>query len=63
MTKVKQRLSFDFESELARVLRRAERLKAAVSGSADVIEVHVREHNVRAHKRGAHTRYVITLRK
>lgn len=62
MSKVRQSIVFDFEVELAAVRRRAARLQAAVDGTADITEVKVKEHNVRAHKRAAHTRYVITLR-
>lgn len=62
MSKVRQTISFDFEMELAAVRRRAARLQAAINGDADITEVKVKEHNVRAHKRAAHTRYVITLR-
>ena len=62
MSKVRQTIVFDFETELSAVLRRAARLRSAISGDADITEVKVKEHNVRAHKRAAHTRYVITLR-
>lgn len=62
MSKVRQSIVFDFETELAAVRRRATRLQAAVDGTADITEVKVKEHSVRAHKRAAHTRYVITLR-
>ena len=63
MSKVRQNLTFDFQTQLDYVLRRAARLKAAISGDAQITEVKVKEHNVRAHKRAAHTRYVITLGK
>jgi hypothetical protein len=56
-------IRFDFETELATVRRRVQRLQAAIDGSAQVTEVEVKEHSVRAHKRAAHTRYVITLGK
>ncbi len=63
MSKIRQTIKFDFETELDRVLRRVNRLKAAIAGDAQVTEVKVKEHNVRAHKRAAHTRYVITIGK
>ena len=52
-----------FEDELARVVRRAMRLRAAIAGSADITRVRVAECEVAAHTRGAHTRLVIRLRK
>lgn len=54
----------EFEDQLAAVLRRAKRLQAALDGSADITYVKVKESKwVERHKRGAHTRAVITLRK
>ncbi len=52
----------EFEEELARIVRRANRLRAAIAGSADVRQVSVKSCKVAAHTRGAHTRTVITLR-
>lgn len=52
-----------FEDELARIVRRATRLRAAIAGSADVRRVKVAECKVAAHTRGAHTRVVIQLKK
>lgn len=54
---------YDFEEELQRVVRRANRLRAAMSGDATVTEVPVKSVRVRAHTRRAHTRLVITTRK
>lgn len=53
----------EFEEELARVLRRAARLRAAVEGSADLQRVEVDGGWVRKHYRKKHTRIVIRLRK
>lgn len=52
-----------FEEDLARIVRRANRLRAAIDGSADVVVVQVRQCEVAKHTRGAHTRTVIKLRK
>ena len=52
-----------FEEELARIVRRRERLSAALAGSADVERVQVRQCVVPEHTRGAHTRIVIRLKK
>lgn len=52
-----------FEEELARILRRAARLKAALAGSADIERVQVQACKVAAHTRGAHTRVIIRMRK
>jgi hypothetical protein len=61
--KVTKAIAFDFEVELDRVVRRAERLRDALAGTADINEVHVVAHKVRAHDRAAHVRYVITRRR
>jgi len=61
MSKVRRQINFDFETELAAVLRRAERLKAAVAGTATITPVDVKKCMVKAHSRVAHTRYVITI--
>ena len=61
--KVRQAFAFDFEVELARVLRRAELLRAALRGDALIEEVRVRETKVRAHTRREHVRYVLRRRK
>jgi hypothetical protein len=63
MANVKQQINFDFEEELERVLRRAEKLKAAIKGSASIQRVDVKAHNVRAHSVRAHTRLLIKLPK
>lgn len=55
-----QRLQF--EQDLARILRRAARIRAAFEGSADVVAIKVKPCKVAEHKRGAHTRYVIQKR-
>lgn len=52
-----------FEQELARVVRRAQRLRAALAHEADVVRVEVPACKVRAHTRGAHQRLVIKLRR
>jgi len=62
MSNVNKTIKFNFEVELDRVLRRVARLKAAVNDEADITEVKVKECKVRAHKRVAHSRYVITVR-
>jgi hypothetical protein len=62
VSKVRQTITFDFETELAAVRRRAARLEAAIAGKAKITEVKVKACAVRAHKREAHSRYVITLR-
>lgn len=51
-----------FEEDLAIVLRRVRRLRAAIDGQADVRYVQVKACKVRAHERGAHRRAVIVLR-
>jgi hypothetical protein len=53
----------DFEKELQRILRRASRLRAALAGSADVVRVKVKACTVPEHRRGAHERVVIRMRK
>jgi hypothetical protein len=63
MAEVKQKISFNFEDELSRVLRRAERLRAAIKGSASVTTVQVKAHKVREHNVRAHARVIITMRK
>lgn len=55
--------TYDFEDELARIVRRAQRLRAAIAGEATITRVQVREVKVRAHTRRAHVRLVITARK
>lgn len=62
MSRVKASFDFDFEAELTRVLARAERLRAAVAGKANITKVQVKAHKVKAHDRAAHTRYVIKVR-
>lgn len=63
MALTKQKVEFDFEEELSRTLRRAERLRAAMKGSADVRYVDVKESRwIERHKRSAHKRMIITLR-
>lgn len=52
-----------FEDELKRVLRRAQRLRAAIAHEADIERVKVKSCRVVSHTRGAHTRLVIRLRK
>lgn len=51
-----------FEEDLARIIRRAGRLRAAMSGDADVVAVKVKKCVVPEHTRGSHTRYVIQKR-
>lgn len=63
MSVVKVKLRFNFEDELRRALARAERLRAAQEGRADVTEVRVRAHKVKAHDRAAHVRYAIRVRR
>ena len=52
-----------FEQDLARIIRRANRIKAAMDGSADVYQVTVKPTRVRAHTRGEHTRVIIKMKK
>lgn len=52
-----------FEDELKRVVRRRERLAAALSGSAEIERVPVKECVVHEHTRGEHTRLVVRLKK
>lgn len=53
-----------FEADLARIVRRANRIRAAMNGSMDVVAVEVKESRlIKEHKRGAHTRYIIVRRK
>ena len=63
MSKVRASINFDFEQELERVLARADRLKAAIKGSASVKTVSVKAHNVRAHTVRAHERVIIVVPK
>lgn len=51
-----------FEDELERIVRRAQRLRAALEGSADLREIKVAACKVAEHERGAHTRYVVVRR-
>lgn len=51
-----------WEDELKRIKRRMERIAMAQLGKADVQRVKVKECWVPRHKRGGHTRLVITLR-
>jgi hypothetical protein len=52
-----------FEEELARIVRRANRLRAALAGDADIVKVEVKKCTVPQHDRVAHTRLVIQKRK
>lgn len=52
--------TYDFEAELARVVRRANRLRAAIAGEATITRVEVKRTEVRKHWRKAHVRLVIT---
>lgn len=52
-----------FEDELARIVRRANRLRAALTDSADVKAVDVKKATVPEHTRVAHTRYIVVRRK
>lgn len=52
-----------FEDELARIVRRANRLRAALEGSADVKRVPVGRAQVPAHTREPHYRYIVVRRK
>jgi hypothetical protein len=52
-----------FEDELARIVRRANRLRAAMDGSADIVATPVNRCVVAKHERAAHTRYIIKRRK
>lgn len=52
-----------FEQELKRIVRRRERLAAALSGSAEVERVPVKQCTVPEHTRGEHTRLIVRLKK
>lgn len=52
-----------FEEELARIVRRVNRLKSALEGSADIEFIEVGECQVKAHLRSRHKRAIIRKRK
>jgi len=51
-----------FEDELKRIVRRANRLRAALEGSVDVKAVEVGRAKVEAHTRAPHVRYIMVRR-
>lgn len=52
-----------WEKELSRLARRIRRIRAAREGSADVQVIEVEEVWVKRHRRSAHQRIVIRLRR